>query len=417
MLRSVLFSGLIIGAALVTPAFSDGENLPADRLVSALLKSGFENLAVILEDKHLIVTYENRRYRDELAAAEEVVSLVLALFSEEIEVTLIPQNRKIPLIAMTLTVNPNGARPANGKSARAGECSAMRVDLEFDSAWKKLQTLAPVNASTWKIDLVVHPQFHAVFGNYGNPVQSQINIAPALNTSLWKGLSLCAQLIIPLQNELEKEDDHVRPGLLTINQTLRLPRNVFASASFGYFTKNRYGLDVETQKYFFNGKASIGANFGYTGYASYSQGVWRYSTIERLITLLNAEFRFPRVDLSLRATYGKFLYQDIGWRVNLVRQFREVDFGFFLMRSADEMNTGFHLSVPVFPRKHFPARALRIKTADYFPWEYRYKGIPDHGKLYNTGNHLEDFMKRLNPSYVRNQIHYYQRWRNLEFFR
>jgi hypothetical protein len=417
MLRSVLFGGLVVWAALVTPAFSKSENLPVDRLVSALMKSGFENIAVVLEDQHLIVTYENRRYRDELAAAEEVISHIFALFPEEIEVTLIPQNRKIPLIAMTLAVNQSGAGPANGKSARAGDWSGMHVDLEFDAAWKKLQTLAPVIASTWKIDLVVHPQFHALFGNYGNPVRSQINIAPALNTSLWKGMSLCAQLIIPLQNELEKEGDHVRPGLLTINQTLRLPRNVFASASVGYFTKNRYGLDVETQKYFFNGKASVGANFGYTGYASYLQSVWRYSTIDRLTMLLNAEFRFPQVDLSLRATYGKFLYQDVGWRVNLMRQFREVDFGFFLMRSASEMNTGFHFSVPLFPRKHLGTRALRIKTADYFPWEYRYKGIPDNGELYDTGNHLEGFMKRLNPSYVRNQIHYYQRWRNFEFFR
>jgi Exopolysaccharide biosynthesis protein YbjH len=392
-------------------ALSRDENTLADRLAQELVKAGFENVAVLQEEKELIVTYENRRYRDELAAAKEVVAAIFSLATAELNVTLIPQNRKIPLVALRLTVN-QGAQPANGNVAAVG--NDLAADFDFDAAWKKLQALPRANASTWKLDLVVHPQFNAKFATYNNPVATQLNLAPALNTSLWKGMSLLAQIIIPLQNELGKKGDYARPGLLVANQTLRLPQNILASASFGYFTANRYGLDMEAQKYFLNGKFSVGANWGYTGYASYFKGAWSYSPLAHQTMLLNSALRLPRVDLSLRATYGKFLYQDTAWRLELVRQFRETDFGFFVLRSEGELNTGFQFSVPIFPPKHLRAGRIRLRTANRFPWEYRYKGFPDSGVIYDTGNNLDDFIKRLNPDYVRNQVHYYHRWEDLK---
>lgn len=96
-----------------------------------------------------------------------------------------------------------------------------------------------------------------------------------------------------------------------------------------------------------------------------------------------------------------------------MRQFREVDFGFFLLRSAAETNTGFYFSVPIFLRKHLAPRRVRIRTADYFSWEYFYKGFPESGTRYQTGNSLNDFMKRLHPDYVNNQIRHSNRWGSL----
>jgi hypothetical protein len=398
--------------SLPLTALSQDENSLAGRLAQELVKDGFENVAVVQENQDLIVTYENRRFRDELAAAKEVIAAILSLAKEELNVTLIPQNRKIPLVAIHLDVN-KGAETANGKSSTAAGWAVTEVNLDFAASWKKLQAIPRANASTWKIDVAVHPQVHAEFATYNNPVAPQINLAPALNTSLWKGMSILAQLIFPLYNELEKEGDYVRPGLLAVNQVLRLPRNIFVSASIGYFTQNRYGFDIEAQKYFLNGRASVGANWGYTGYASYFKGTWSYSPVEHQIMLLNSEFRLPRFDLSLRATYGKFLYQDTAWRVDLVRQFKEADFGFFVLRSEGETNTGFHFSVPIFPPKHLRAGRARIRTAEYFTWEYRYKGFPDSGVLYDTGNRIHNFMKRLNPNYVKNQVRYYDRWKDL----
>jgi len=235
-------------------------------------------------------------------------------------------------------------------------------------------------------------------------VESQINLAPEINTSLWKGMSLSVQLIIPLQNELGKEGDNLRPGLLTINQTLRLPHNAFVSATMGYFTQHRYGTDLKIKKYFANSKWSLGVNLGYTGYTSYLKGVWHYSDISLLTRFFNAEYRFSQFDLSLSATCGKFLYGDKGWRFDILRQFSEVDIGFFLLKTETGSNAGFNFSIPIFPPRYLPTGRIRISPAKEFSWEYRYKGLPKDGIQYKTGYRIDEFMKRLNPGYNKKQI-------------
>jgi hypothetical protein len=162
---------------------------------------------------------------------------------------------------------------------------------------------------------------------------------------------------------------------------------------------------MEIKKYFANGRSAIGANLGYTGFASYLRGVWSYSDIDVLTAFLNAEHRFSRNDLIVRVTYGKFLYQDKGWRWDIQRQFREVDIGFFVSKTDEGANGGFNFSLPIFPPKSLPVGPIWARTAKYFPWEYQYWGYSESGLRYKTGNNLDDFMKRLNPDYIKNQAH------------
>jgi hypothetical protein len=382
------------------------ENRLADSLKSQLIQKGFENVAVVLADRQIIVTYENRIYRHEVRGIQEVLRLVLPLAKETMAIILIPQNRKIPLGAITVPVNGRQTL-SNGHSSNDDFASAMHVAFDVDSIWRKIKAIPQANSSSWKFEIVVHPQFKAQFGNYDDPVKSQANLAPEISAFFLKGMSLSAQLIIPLQNELEQEGNDWRPGLLTLNQTFRLPRNYFLSATMGYFTQQRYGFDLEIKKYFINGKASLGANVGYTGYASYLKGAWYYSTIDVLTTLIDAEYRVAPFDLIMRATYGKFLYQDRGGRLDILRQFGEVDIGFFVSKTQIGTNGGFNFAIPIFPPKYLPTGSLRIRPAPYFPWEYRYWGIWESGASgyrYKTGNRLGDFMKRIIPDYVKNQF-------------
>ncbi len=405
-MKSLAIIGCLICLSLPALGAVPGDNRLADSLKSQLIKKGFENVAVIWADKNVTVTYENRIYRHEVRGIQEVLRLVLPLAKEAMAITLIPQNRKIPLGAITVPVNGRQTL-SNGHSSNEDFASAMQVALDVDSIWRKIKAIPQANSSLRKFDIVVHPQFKAQFGNYDDPVKSQINLVPEINTFLWKGMSLSAQLIIPLQNELEEEGNDWRPGLLTLNQTLRLPRNYFLSATMGYFTQQRYGFDLEIKKYFINGKASLGANVGYTGYASYLKGAWYYSTMDVLTTLVDAEYRVAPFDLIMRATYGKFLYQDRGGRLDILRQFGEVDIGFFVSKTQSGTNGGFNFAIPIFPPKYLPLGSLRIRPALYFPWEYRYWGILESGASgyrYKTGNRLGDFMKRINPDYVKNQF-------------
>ena len=387
---------------LTTLGFNLDESTLADSLERNLIKKGFENVSVIFEDRNLIITYENRMYRHEMRAIREIMTILSPSVRKGIKITFIPQNRKISLVAITIP-SDEYLSCLNRKVPDGKFASAIDVSLNVNSIWEKIKSTRKRD-SHYKLDIIVHPQFKAQFGYYDNPVQSQINLVPEVNTSLWKGMSLSAQLIIPIQNELGGAGDYLRPGLLTMNQTFRLPHYTFVSATMGYFTRNRYGTDLKMKKYFANGRWSIGANVGYTGYASYLKSTWYYSDIDSLTAFFNAEYRFPQLDLSLSATYGKFLYQDKGWRLDILRQFGEVDIGFFILRTETGYNGGFNFSIPIFPPKYLSIGRIRIRPAKEFPWEYRYKGLPKGGIQYKTGNSIDEFMKKLNPDYVKNQM-------------
>src|SRR5690606_38674017 len=114
-----------------------------------------------------------------------------------------------------------------------------------------------LNPSAFKFDATIQPQLRTGFGNFSYRVESQINLAPGISTSLWPGMRLPAQVIIPLQNELDESESQVRPGLLTLNQTLRPLPGTLVSATVGYFTNNQYGLDAAVQHELFDGRLML----------------------------------------------------------------------------------------------------------------------------------------------------------------
>ncbi len=255
-----------------------------------------------------------------------------------------------------------------------------------------------------KLDVFVHPQFNAQFGNYINTVESQINLAPAVSTTLWKGMFLSAQWIFPLQNELGYEGDFARPGLLTLNQTVRLPYNTFLSGTAGYFTQHRYGADLEVKKFWRNGRWAVGVNMGYTGFAAYLKGVWYWSDMDTWTGFLYGEYRFPKLDFTIKATCGKFIYRDKGLRLDAFRQFGEVTVGFFTIKTTRGRNGGFSISIPIFPPKRLSPSRIRISPALYFPWSYRYTGFADYGMQYATGSSVDEFIRGYHPDFLRNQF-------------
>lgn len=422
VIRTLFCLSLIFVVSLPQLSFAFGEirlndrnNVLADSMTARLIKNGFENVAATWQDRHAVVTYENRIFRYEIKAVQEVIILLMPLVKQQRYLTLIPQNENIPLVAVTVPVDEYLAFIKQEISIEKF-VSTVEVSIDTDSAVRKLAGKQKINRSFYKFDILVTPQLKAQFGQRSDPIEVQINIAPELSTFLWKGMRLSAQVIIPLQNELNKEEDLVRPGLITLSQTFRLPQTTFFSTTAGYFTEQRYGVDFNIRKYFQNGRWAIGANLGYTGFASYLKGVWSYTDLDMLTTSMSADYRLSRFDLILGATYGRFLNKDKGLRLDILRQFGEVDIGFFALKTDTDTNGGFNFSIPIFPAKYLPARRLRISPASTFRWEYRYKGLDINGRQYKTGNRIIDFMKKLDPEYIKNELVNLEGWRSGETF-
>lgn len=372
---------------------------------SLLVREEFENIAVVEDDREILITYENRLYRSELTALEHILQILSSIsFENDPQViTLISQHRQMPLIKTTLHLHQ-----------KKGMLDSLDVSLHVDSEWETLKSARKVKISNYQFDILAHIWYNAALGNFDDALRDRINFVPQFNIVAWKGISFSGQLITTLKDELKEKmqndfrnENDTRLGRFVLNYTTRLPHTTFLSTTIGYFNGHRYGLDMEAKKYFFEGRWSIGTKFGYTGYAAYIDDTWHYTNIIEngsFTGFLSAAYRYAPLDLTLEMTYEKYLYDDKGWRFEMSRQFDEIEIGFFAMETGGGENAGFFFSIPIFPPKYYKTGPLVIRPARHFSWEYRARTRPWRGMRYYTGNEINNFIKQIHPDYIKNNL-------------
>ena len=385
----------------VTNIFSTDKKVITARLV----ENGFENIRIKIENTRILISYENRVYRFEVEALSEVLKIVVPLIDDREELILIPLNRKIPIIKFLSGLENCRAFLANKINAQQFiEDADIKMDIDRD--YNLLLDESEFNSSNFRFDLVIKPAMSFEFGPYSDPVLAQINLAPDIRTSFWKGMRLSYEAIFPLWNELGSRGDSIRTGMVTINQTFRLAKAFFISTSTGIFSGNRYGLDLEAKKYFADGDFSLGANFGITSFIDFS-GMTRILYSDQFIVTgsISAEYRVEKYDLTLGASIGRYLQKDNSIRFDINREFSEIEIGFFAIRSFKGVtNGGFTLTIPLFPSKYWNPSFARIKVAENYSWSYVVKSNTNDliGQRYNTGSRISSFIEKLNPSFVKN---------------
>lgn len=389
--------------------FSFSESIATNKndIISKLSENGFENIKVKVEDARILIAYENRVFRFEVDALKEVLNIVVPLIDDREELILIPLNRKIPIIKFFSSLKNCREFLANNIDAEQFINEAdIRMDVDKD--FKLLADESEFNTSDFRFDLVIKPQMSFEFGPYSDPVLAQINLTPDIRTSFWKGMKFSYETIFPLWNEFGTRGDSIRTGMVTLNQTFRLPNAFFMSTTAGIFSGNRYGFDFETKKYFGNGNFSLGGNFGVTSYIDFS-GMTRilYSTEFMITGLVSAEYRIEKYDLTLGLSIGHYLQKDNSLRVDINREFGEIEIGFFALRSFEGVsNGGFTLTVPLFPSHYWNPSFARLKVAENYSWSYVVKSNTNDliGLRYNTGSRIYTFLEKLNPSFIKNRF-------------
>lgn len=375
-------------------------------IIIDLANTGFENIRIKYDTDKIIIAYENRVYRFDIDAVKEVLKIVMPKLTEQKKIILIPENRKIPLVIIeALVTDCKNYLTSNMSGAEFAE--KLKIIFETETEWQDLKNETEFNSSNLRFDITLKPTIAAQFGVYTDPVMWQLNLVPGIRTSFWKGMNINYELIIPIHNDLLPMEDSVRTGLAVINQTFRLPNSFFVSSSIGYFSNNRYGFDLEAKKYFSNGDINIGINFGITSFAYFVGRRFNYSDQFIWTGGVNFDFRIPEYDLTLGLSAGKFLMGDNSIRFDINREFGEIEIGFFALRSIRGVsNGGINISIPIFPSKYWKPNFIRLRTQENFGWGYIVRSnSPDLiGLRYTTGNKINNFIKKLNPEFIKNNF-------------
>lgn len=377
------------------------------KIITRLAENGFENIAVKITADRIIIAFENRVYRFEPDALKEVIRIVEPALKENQSLLLLPKNRNIPVAAVE-------ARCVDCKNFVSGAITSaefgktLNIIAVTEDAEAELKDESEQNSSFFRFDFVLKPSLSFEFGPYTDPIMYQANILPEIRTTLWKGMSLSYEIVVPVKNDFGARYDSVRTGTAVLNQTLGFGNSFYVSSSAGIFTQNRWGADLEARKYFLNGDLSIGANLGYTGFVSFSGFSKVYYSQNYIFTgSVSAGYRIEEYDLSLILSAGKFLNGDKSVRFDISREFGETEIGFFAIRSSEGVsNGGVSISIPLFPSKSFNPGVFRLTGGDYYNTSYIVKSNTNDliGLRYNTHSRLSSFIKKLNPAFIKNNF-------------
>jgi len=397
---------LILSGTLQNVKAQDNQVL--DSISILLVNEGFENVTVATENDKLYIGYENRRYRlGSRGMAELLVTLSnsgIVAGNKELNIVLLDQ--KTPIILVKV-LKDDVVNYLTGNLSVADFRSKVNVSYECEDIYSRIAKLRSTNHSEFKADVKIIPQVRTLFGDFDNPVQSNINLIPDYNTVISKGLSIKAQLILPIQNDFyfDEEGKKVRPGIISINQFVRLKDDFFLNLTAGFFDKNRAGGNFEMKKIFANGKFALGGEIGYTTDYSFTGLTTEYFEDENYLTALASfEYRYHPYDLTGRIQLGNFLFNDQGVRFDVFRQFGEVNIGFFAFMTDEVFNGGFRFSIPIPPRKYTKIKYIRVRPDEKFSWAYKAKGFPRAGAYCNTGYNLSESMVEFNPEFFKEQL-------------
>jgi hypothetical protein len=222
-------------------------------------------------------------------------------------------------------------------------------------------------------------------------------------------------MVIPVYNDGYGDDaSKVHFGFITLQQTARLPYNLWLTGTVGMFNAGRYGGDIKLlhvlkadPRFSFEGRIGLTATYQWQGFD------FHYGTKTRMTWSLGANYYWPRYNIQASIKAEQYLLGDKAVRVDLIRHFRYASIGFYAMKGVQSnwtgkvrANGGFRFQVALPPYKY--------KRKGYIP---RILPSRNMGIAYNAGNEQyyykgyranagENIMQAnsLNPYYIESEL-------------
>lgn len=279
--------------------------------------------------------------------------------------------------------------------------------LDYDPARPALKTRLSFKSlashlARYKFDFWLQPVFAARFGYRFKPVESNTSLLLNTQLMLWPGMSLTGGILFPLTNDMDNRPGIVRPAPIYLNQFWHRGNN-WLSLTAGTFHNDRYGVNVQYRKANLAKPWSFGLEAGLTGIYYYPVGGIYYESMSEKLLLADVAYRFSKSDVTLKLSGGQFLHRDRGLRLDFVRQFTNVEIGFYAMKTRNGSTAGFNFAIPVPPGKIAQSQLFRIRTADEFRWEYSYTRGYKIGERYRMGYQLDQKLRQFHRGYLGNQ--------------
>jgi hypothetical protein len=356
---------------------------------SALALQGFENVRSIEVDSDLYITYENNLFRFEAKGLAVIFNWLSGTYLNDIEfIHLLIRSQDIPMVVVSVhTTDLTAFRDGfiNSQDFITKLSFSFNVD-SFDSYFTASNA---TNSSYFKLDIPVGLELDYALGDFNDGLMTRFYLNPRVSSVLGRGIDFEFKFQNIIQNDLPGRAISY-PSILRVSQNFRFNNGRFLNLSLGYLPQQRYGVHTRFRNYLVNERFYIELLFGVTRFGYLDQNLKPVSNRNSdAIWQTSFNYRWNKFDTDINFTYGVFYSGDLGYKLQLTRQFNEVYFNLFYARtdvlsagsfgSTEEGIIGFSLSVPFGQSKFLKPRRLRVRTEDNFNLLYRYSGFSFSG--------------------------------------
>ena len=381
---------------------SEGESTAEE-----LIRLGFENVRWTENDAERIYTIEISAYKIQEVGIAKAIQII--------QEQGIPKNKRCKVIVtrqeipeMALTYEPLNENMTN--------TAKWQASYDITESWKEVKKKKNKNSSRYKVDILIYPSFSFQNMDITKVYQVMLSLNPAIEVSLWPGMKLTGQVILPLIVDTQGYAAYsplykkVRPGFVTLAQRFRLPFNIKGKATVGYFNQDQYGLDLQLIHPFKDERFSVEGRIGYTGWGYWDGFSLKYNDSYQCTWSVGGNFFWPRYDVLFSLKAEKYLLGEQGVRFDMVRHFKYASVGFYAMKAKEANSNGgflFRIALP-------PYKQRRHK---YVP---RISTSQSMGIIYNAGNETYYYRQHraetsdkimeengFNPIYIENKLSNY----------
>ncbi|MDD3037619.1 hypothetical protein [Bacteroides sp.] len=379
--------------------------------VATLVKMGFENVGCTEDDKERVYVIQNSAYRLQGVGIGKAVDVIQKMgLPDGKPCRIIVLDNNVPQISLFY-------QPTHADSLSAANRQDWNVSYDLGDTWKQARKIKKENSSLFKVDIVVYPELSLKNLVITQVYQVLFNLSPTIEVSLWKGMSLTAQMVVPIYNDgfemmseaVHNVYDRVHPGCVSLSQTVRLPYNTWATLSVGHFMSNRYGIDLAAlhvlkadERFSFEGRV------GYTGACYWDAFTCHFDSRKVWTWHVGANFFWPYYNLQTSVKLIQHIQGEKSVRCDVIRHFKYVSIGFYGEKAnrGIRANAGFRFQIALPPYRYKRKGYIpRVTPSENFGMSYNAGNERNYYKTYRT-TPSDNIMRNnsLNPYFIKSEL-------------
>lgn len=365
--------------------------------IERLEAEGFEEIRIRKEGTQIICTVERGLTRTPFEDFRKAFVRLNEIYPDSSKFQIILLEQGQPVYQLSAEAKKNDLKDTTQQTSNPFNGKITWHDKHTFNQIKKQTASRPLNRG---VTVVLYPQFTLRNMLLSQIYEVQLNVAPTLHYSAWKGMLLTGQLILPIVNQLSYTDNFIRPGFLTFSQNLILPSLNSLKITAGNFNANRYGVDLRWKKRFQNSRWNLGAAVGLTGRSYFYDNYWNHDSPDYLSWSVKAGYYLPHYQLRADLQVGQYLAYDKGARMDVYRHFGETTIGAYVVHAGGTTNGGFHFAFPLDPFKRKHKHRIRVMLPSAFDMEYNASNDFVYGRYYETSPDENRSVQDLYPQHI-----------------